>query len=631
MPAALTAADAVPSDAPPALAPRPAYLSPEAIAVDGPRKLAYTALTTAKAVDVTNLADNKTTRIALEQDPNELLLSPDGNTLYVVTGGPKGLVEIYDTPAGTRRATIPVGHTPSGLALSADGKTLYVANRFNDNIAVIDLANGNKTLATIPALREPRVLVLTPDGKTLAAANFIPHQAATDLKIASAVTLIDTEKRAVRTHVVLEVGAQSPMGLVASPDGRYLYTTHILSRFGVPITQLDRGWVNTAALAIISLKDDSLYATVLLDDPDNGAANPGGICLSGDGPEKGSKLYITVAGTHEILSLDLAAIHQRIDGFYAGTEKIPYITKKEEFGTSLSFTSAYKKRHRLKGLSPRSIVWLPGSARPATDDAPGVEGEVLVASHFSTAIEKVTLGVGKKARIETTAEYPLGTEPAPDAIRRGELNFWDASICYQQWQSCNSCHAESRSDGLNWDQINDGMGNPKNSKSMLFTHYTPPRMITGIRKDAELAVRRGILHTLFTRQPESFAQDIDEYLKSLRPVESPWLAQYRAKDPTGKKGPALFDKASCSNCHNGYYLTDMQKHNVGVGIEEYKDFEFDTPTLREIWRTSPYLYDGRAVTIRDVLTTHNKEDMHGSTKNLTKEEIDLLSLYILTL
>jgi cytochrome c peroxidase len=156
-------------------------------------------------------------------------------------------------------------------------------------------------------------------------------------------------------------------------------------------------------------------------------------------------------------------------------------------------------------------------------------------------------------------------------------------------------------------------------------------MITGIRKDAQLAVRRGIIHTLFTVQPETFASDIDEYLKAMRPAESPWLPAYHAADPTGKKGPALFDKAECSSCHNGEFFTDMQLHNVGTGIENDKDREFDTPTLREVWRTSPYLYDGRAVTLRDVLTTHNKSNMHGDTKNLTKEEIDLLALYILTL
>ena len=38
-----------------------------------------------------------------------------------------------------------------------------------------------------------------------------------------------------------------------SPDGRFAYVTHILSRYQVPTTQLERGWMNTNALSILDL------------------------------------------------------------------------------------------------------------------------------------------------------------------------------------------------------------------------------------------------------------------------------------------------------------------------------------------------------------------------------------------
>ena len=44
---------------------------------------------------------------------------------------------------------------------------------------------------------------------------------------------------------------------------------------------------------------------------------------------------------------------------------------------------------------------------------------------------------------------------------------------------------------MNWDLMNDGVGNSKNCKSMLFSHVTPPNMISGIREHAERAVRAG--------------------------------------------------------------------------------------------------------------------------------------------
>ncbi|MDR1498181.1 MAG: beta-propeller fold lactonase family protein [Puniceicoccales bacterium] len=607
---------------------RGTYLSPGALAVDGARSIAYTALTTAKSIAVTDLKTEKTTRVEIGQNPNNLILSPDGNTLYVSTGDARGAIEVLAAPALKRKTLIPVGHTPDGLALSADGKTLYVANRFTENIAVINLATG-KVISTIPALREPRTIVLSPDGKTLAVANFMPHQAATDPNIAATITFIDTARNTIRAQITLGTGAQSLTGMTFSPDGSLLYAVHLLSRFGVPITQLDRGWTNTDALTVINVKEAKIHVTVLLDDPDNGASSPFGICLANDGPEKGKKLYIAIAGTHELMTLDVEKMLARVQGFLDGKEKIPYIVSKGEFAVSLSFTSAFKQRHRLKGRSPRAIAWVPGSARAATDTKPGSEGTLLISSNFSTALDKVVLGVGSNPR-PAFSEIVLGTEPAPDAIRRGEANFWDASICYQQWLSCISCHADGRADSINWDQINDGTGNPKNTKSLLFSHFTPPSMITGIRKNAELAVRKGITHNLFTVQPEEFAKDIDEFLRNLRPLESPFLAEYRAKDPKGK-GKELFASTGCASCHSGEYLTDMQMHDVGTGIENDKGRKFDTPTLREIWRTPPYLYDGRAITIKDVLTIHNLGDAHGVTQHLSKEEIDLLELYIKTL
>ena len=59
----------------------------------------------------------------------------------------------------------------------------------------------------------------------------------------------------------------------------------------------------------------------------------------------------------------------------------------------------------------------------------------------------------------------LGTVREPSLERKGEMLFNDAQLCFQGWQSCASCHpADARADGLNWDLLNDGIGNPKNVK-----------------------------------------------------------------------------------------------------------------------------------------------------------------------
>lgn len=581
------------------------YLSPGAIVVDGKRRLAYTALTTARSVAVTDLVTGRTARcIALKRNPCSLLLSPDGFTLFVSCGEADGSVEIIRLPEGKRAKSVAVGHTPQGLALSADGQTLYVANRFDNSISVIDPEVGRE-VAVIPAVREPHTLCLTPDGKTLAVANFLPAQAATDDTVAAQITLVDVASNTVRTHVTLPDGAQSLWGMDGSSDGRYLYAVHLISRYGVPITQLDRGWINTNALSIVNLETGSLYASLLLDDVNRGAANPAGICTGGDG-----RLFIALAGVHELLSIDLNALHERLAALFSG-DPADDIHSREDLSASLSFAAPFKKRIRLQGRSPRAVA---------------TAGDMLLAScRFSPFLEQLSTEGDVPARL-----LPLGKEPNPDAGRRGERAFCDASICYQGWQSCVSCHPDGRADGLNWDQRNDGLGNPKNTKSLLFSHVTPPAMITGIRRDAETAVRNGILHTLNTQQPESLAADMDAYLRRLRPVESPFLREYPKKDP-GQLGKAVYDRAGCVRCHNGTYLTDRGKYDAGTGVGNDRGRPFDTPTLREIWRTAPYLYDGRAATLREVFTSCNPDDLHGVTQNLTEQELEVLILYLQTL
>jgi cytochrome c peroxidase len=74
----------------------------------------------------------------------------------------------------------------------------------------------------------------------------------------------------------------------------------------------------------------------------------------------------------------------------------------------------------------------------------------------------------------------------------------------------------------------------------------------------------------------------------------------------------------------------MQKHDVGTGEGLDQGVKFDTPTLIEVWRTPPYLYDGRAATIQDVLTKYNQQDRHGVTSNLTKDQIKDMATFLLS-
>ena len=129
--------------------------------------------------------------------------------------------------------------------------------------------------------------------------------------------------------------------------------------------------------------------------------------------------------------------------------------------------------------------------------------------------------------------------------------------------------------------------------------------------------------------PETQLDAVNAYLKDLKPVPSPYLKPDGTLTASALRGKAVFDgKAECARCHVAPYYGDKKKNALGLGSDSERDREFATPILIEAWRTAPYMYDGRAVTIQEVITTDNKNNRHGNTKGLTPQEVEDLAEYV---
>jgi cytochrome c peroxidase len=99
-----------------------------------------------------------------------------------------------------------------------------------------------------------------------------------------------------------------------------------------------------------------------------------------------------------------------------------------------------------------------------------------------------------------------------------------------------------------------------------------------------------------------------------------------------RRGAKIFTKSNCADCHPPGLFTDQQAYDVGTPAPHEKaGLQFDTPTLVELWRTAPYLHDGSAATVKEVITTRNPNDQHGQTQHLSPKEIDDLVAYLLSL
>ncbi len=215
-------------------------------------------------------------------------------------------------------------------------------------------------------------------------------------------------------------------------------------------------------------------------------------------------------------------------------------------------------------------------------------------------------------------------------VRRGEELFDDASMSFQGWQSCSTCHPGGRSDGLNWDLTNDGIGNTKNTRSLLFADRTPPSTMTGLFESLEVCVAFEIRTILFASRPKTDADAIVAYVSSLEPMPSPHVHQAGAT-AVAERGKHVFEKAGCSECHVGDYFTIQENRAVGTYTEGDHNRRFDVPTLREVWRSAPYLHDGRAPTLKSIFTQFDPDNLHGDHVQLSEQELDDLINYVLLL
>ncbi|GAH69388.1 unnamed protein product, partial [marine sediment metagenome] len=252
---------------------------------------------------------------SLPEQPNGLALAPDGLRLYVTAAAPNGRIHVVNLKTGRVSYMLTAGHTPNAPVVSPDGKTLYVCNRFNNNVAVIELAS-KKTLAKIAVPREPVAAAITPDGKLLFVANLLPAGAADRDYVAAEVSVIDTTGNKVIATIQLPNGSTGLRGICVSPDGKHTYVTHILGRYQLPTTQLERGWMNTNALSIIDVSKRKFLNTVLLDDVDQGAANPWGVACTDDG----RYICVTQAGTHEVSVIDRVKLHDKLASVAKGVK-----------------------------------------------------------------------------------------------------------------------------------------------------------------------------------------------------------------------------------------------------------------------------------------------------------------------
>ncbi|MBL7140235.1 MAG: beta-propeller fold lactonase family protein [Planctomycetes bacterium] len=582
---------------------------------------------TAGRLCLIDVAAKKVVReVPLNGQPTGLAWSSDGKRVYVAERN-AGTVAEVDAAGGKVARRLGVGLRPMGVALAEKKGLLVACNTATDDVWIVDLASGQQK-ARVPLLHQPFEVAVTPDESLAVVGNLLPRGSAADPQTAASISLVDLASLKCVGHIKLPGGSTGLREIAISPDGRWAYAVHTVGRTTLPTTQLERGWVNTNAMSVIDLGAKALAATLLLDRLSEGAADPWGVALAKDG----RTVWITLSGVHQVARVDLAGLHLLLDGKPLPKDKggpggyIPDIwneikkdpKRRADLVNDLAalYGAGLMKRTPIQGHGPRGADLSP-------------DGKTLaVAVYFTGDVAFVEPDTGK-----VVDRVSLGNQAEADQLRLGERHFHDGTKCFQHWLSCATCHPEeARADGLNWDLLNDGLGNPKNARSLVLSDQTPPVMSQAVRPTMEAAVEAGFRHIQFHQPTEDELRAVEAYLRAVEPEPSPHLKPDKGLTEAAERGKKLFEgKAVCAGCHPPPFYTDLKSYNVGTRYDLDRQDTFDTPTLVEVYRTAPYLHSGMAVTLKDVLTTFNKGDQHGHTSGLSEQEIDDLVQFLLSL
>lgn len=566
----------------------PSDRSPVDIAFTPDERFLLTANQSSNSVSLVEVASGA---IAAERPcgerPAGLAVAPDGRRVAVASSY-GGNLTVFDrtganlTPVGL----VALGFEPRGVVISPDSQFAYVALTSGSAVAVVDLAEVRE-VARIEVGRWPRYMALSPDGTRLAIG----------VSGDKGVAVVDT---AVRTLLYREDFNGLNLGqMQTSADGQYVYFPY-MTYTGRPIQEFNvtNGWVLASRIARVKLTGPARREAISLDPKGMAVADPHGLAISPDG----KWLYCAASGTHELLVYKLPGLPLQD---YGGPGD--HIDPKLLADDSRFF------RIPLGGR--------PTAIRVAKD------GTVFVANALANAVQVVDAAARKVVRT-----ISLGGPDEPDLARRGEAIFYDGTRSFDQWYSCHSCHYDGHTNAVTMDTRNDGrFGNYKVVLSLRNVARTGPWTWHGWSNDLAAITKKSMLDSMLGKAPT--ADDVNALVTYLGTLRSPANPHRATAGEAAKRGEAVFRsaKAGCATCHSGDYFTDGKIHSVGTGEKGDVYKGYNPPSLVGVFDRAAYLHDGRAKSLRELLTkAHNPEDVVGKGA-LTPAELADLVAYLLTL
>ncbi len=584
--------------------------------------------------------------------PRALALDATGGTLYV-TGQRSGRVYAIDVASASVKAQAVVCSEPVGVLVGADDATVFVACAQDDAIVKLR-ASDLSVLGTAPCPRKPWALAWAADGRTLLATHFLGPGvsvfATSPLALRETWSLADgppkgspgsSARRGLpragprkpppsQTASPRKPGASSPMtdgtGDPMEPHGQVrglydalvrpgtseLWVAHVMLGTDTPQPALDFQRTVFPAVSILDVGGQQVARLSVQVHPGDGGAfadvvsGPHALAFSPDG----ALAFVVDSDSEDVLVVD-------------ATRRVQAALVRP-----------------LPGHLPEGIVW--------------ANGEVYVQERNTEDIAafRVTQR-GGRVSVETDGRpfASLSADPMPPTLRLGQKLYFSANsddvpVTQNHWIACASCHLEGRSDAVTWRFTQGPRDTPTNAGGLRDTGFlfrTADRTqvqdywrTIDVEQGGHFQIaepsQRLLLDALADYVNDAIPTPVPPSTDATHTVKGAELAALRAR------GEATFERVGCGRCHSGPAKTDsgdgnpgldlggpvvstsmaggVLLHDVGTCVTsgpapdvKHEDFDgepraacaFDTPALRGLWDSAPYLHDGSAATLDDVL------------------------------
>jgi len=523
-------------------------------------------------------------------EPVGIVASEDGRALYVALSQDDRVVELHPEDLSVLREW-EIPDEPRFLALHPDRKSLFVGSAFRGTLTWIDLGDGTATELDLPDMEgfDPN----TGQSRTLAG------RITGDLGINADGDLLGIP--------VLFVDNLSPVGEDLPDAG----TPPLESGYGAGATTSSVSRFNPSIVTVPlnpgGMPDDDWMEASLLVGPadvpgDSFGENVRSYLSSVTFSPDGHSMFAAMEGSRVVVAASTRDVRRGFDG-----EDFPDVPAERGDFTTVASTFIVTDQ------GPRTVVFTDDETAWVHSFLDRSVGDLMADVAIAELAQQDDRGGIEDTTYQTPDGISLTDDTLGDDLEYGRRLFFSAVDSRMSHPgagvSCATCHFDARTDGLTWTFVEGVRQTPSLAGDVSET--APVTWVSGVATVADEAMA-----TSQNRMggddlyPEDAAR-IDAFVNSTRHVDT----ASDLDDAAIARGAEVFfrDEVGCADCHVGATGTDNQHHAL-YGLEAV-----NTPGLRGIAATAPYLHDGSMRTLAQLIDKLVDGSM-GDTSSLSAGE-----------